>query len=485
MIRRIMRHFFAFVFVFLYSFAFDAPASNLPDLGDVVGAEDLSLAQENKLGEEIMREVRKDPAWLDDPEVEEYINRLGRRLVEAGPDPGRAFEFFVVKDAMLNAFALPGGYIGIHTGLILAAQSESELAGVIGHEIGHITQRHVAQFIGKQKQMTMVVLASILAAIAAGNSRVGEAAVAAGAGGTSQAQLAYSRDFEREADRLGLQTLEAAGFDVRGMAGFFERLQRSSRPYESNAPAYLRTHPLTTERIADMENRVMSMRYRQVPDSPDFNYVRARLRVQSLPAPEAARTFEGLVAASPDDAALRYGLALAQFQLGHLEEAAHTLDELRRRAKPSPFIAILSGEVATARRDTNAAINTLTAANKAFPESMSVVYALANAQIAGGRAQDAERGMRRALARRSGDVRLWELLARANAALGKRTAQHRAQAEVYVLYGTYRAAVEQLELARRAGDGDFYELSAVDARLREIRNRADEERRSEQRSGGR
>jgi predicted Zn-dependent protease len=192
-----------------------------------------------------------------------------------------------------------------------------------------------------------------------------------------------------------------------------------------------------------------------------------------------------LVAASPDDAALRYGLALAQFQLGHLEAAERTLDELRRRAKPSPFIAILFGEVAVARRNTDAAINTLTAANKAFPESMSVAYALANAQIAGGRAQDAERGMRRALASRSSDIRLWGLLARANAALGKRTAQHRAQAEVYVLHGTYRAAVEQLELARRAGDGDFYELSAADARLREIRARADEERRSEQRRGGR
>ena len=474
---RIMRLFFAFAF--LCGFAFNAPAFNLPDLGEV-GVEDLSPAQERQIGEEIMREVRRDPAWLDDPEIEEYINRLGHRLVAASEESWRAFEFFVVRDAMLNAFALPGGYIGVHSGLILAAQSESELAGVLGHEIGHVTQRHIAQLVGKQKQMTMVMLASILAAIAAGDSRVSEAAIAAGAAGASQAQLAYSRDFEREADRVGLQTLEAAGFDARGMAGFFERLQRASRLYENNAPAYLRTHPLTTERIADMENRVMSMRYRQVPDSPDFGYVRARLRVQSLSAAEAVRTFSGLVAGSPDDSAARYGLALAQLRLGHLEDAARTLDELRRRAKPSPFIAILSGELATARRDTDTALNTLIAASKAFPESMSTVYALANAQIVGGRAQDAEQSVRRALASRGSDIRLWGLLSRANATQGKRTAQHRAQAEVYVLQGAYRAAVEQLELARRAGDSDFYELSAVDARLREIRVRADEERRSEQ-----
>jgi len=479
-----MRLFFALLLVFFYGFAFNASASNLPDLGEV-GVEDLSPAQERQIGEEIMRQVRRDPAWLDDPEIEEYINRLGRRLVAASEEPSRPFEFFVVRDAMLNAFALPGGYIGVHTGLILAAQSESELAGVLGHEIGHVTQRHIAQLIGKQKQMSMVMLASLLAAVAAGNSRVGEAAVLSGVAGATQAQLAYTRDFEREADRIGLQTLEAAGFDVRGMAGFFERLQRSFRLYENNInqTPYLRTHPLTTERIADMENRVMSMRYRQVPDSPDFSYVRARVRVQSLSGAEAVRTFAGLVAANPDNPSLHYGLALAQLRIGHLEEASRTLDELRRRAKPSPFIATLSSEISIARREPDAAINTLTAACKTFPESMSTIYALANAQIVGGRAQDAERGVRRALASRSNDMRLWGLLARANAALGKRTAQHRAQAEVYVLQGAYRGAVEQLELARRAGDGDFYELSAADARLREIRDRAEEERRSQRRGG--
>lgn len=477
---RIMRLFFTFVFVFLYGFVSDALASGLPDLGEV-GMDDFSLAQERQIGEEIMQAVRGDPAWFDDPEVEEYLNRLGQRLVRAGAEPGRSFEFFVVKDAMMNAFALPGGYIGVHTGLILAAQSESELAGVLGHEIGHVTQRHIAQLVGKQKQSMMMVLASLLVAIAAGDSRVAEAAVMAGQAGAAHAQLSYSRDFEREADRIGLQTLEAAGFDVRGMSAFFERLQRSSRLYENNAPAYLRTHPLTTERISDMENRVMGMRYRQVLDSPDFHYVHARLHVQSLPAAEAARTLKGLVAGKPDDAALHYGRALAQLRLGHLEDAARSLDELRRRAKPSPFIAILSSDLALARRDPGLARDTLAAARKEFPESTSVVYALANAQIVGGRAAEAERDLRRALVGSNSNIRLWRLLARANAALGRRAAQHRAQAEVYFFQGAYRGAVEQLELARRAGDGDFYELSAADARLREIRLRMDEQRQSEKR----
>lgn len=485
--RPMKRRPFAFIFLPCLALALALPAmravaADLPDLGEV-GAEELSPAQESQLGEEIMREVRKDPAWLDDPLIEEYIDRLGQRLAAASNAAPRNFSFFVIKNNTLNAFALPGGYIGVHSGLILAAQSESELAGVLGHEIGHVTQRHLAQLVGKQKKLGAAMLIASLLAALANNSQVGEAAMVAGMAGTAQAQLGYSRDFEREADRIGLQTLEAAGFDARGMAGFFERLQRASRLYENNAPAYLRTHPLTTERIADMENRLMGLRYRQVPDSPDFRYVRARLRMQSLPAADALRTFASLVESAPGDEALRYGLALAQLRLGRLDEAAGELAELRRRAAaPSPFIVILSSDLAMARRDAGAAIAELAAASRAFPASMSVSYALAEACIGGGRPEEAAREIRRILGEHGGDPRLWQLLSRANVALGKHAARHRAQAEAYILQGSYRAAFEQLELARKAGDGDFYEMSAIDARLREIRERVREERRRAQKN---
>jgi len=478
----------ALIFLLCFTLAVPVPMwarpIELPDLGEVA-TDELSLVQERRLGEEIMIAVRKDPAWLDDPEVEEYINRLGRRLAAASDKPTNRFEFFVVKDSTLNAFAMPGGYIGVHSGLILEAQSESELAGVLGHEIGHVNQRHLAQLAGKQKQALLLMLASILAAVAANSSQASEAAVAAGVAGATQAQLGYSRDFEREADRVGLQTLAAAGFDARGMAGFFERLQRAGRLYETNAPAYLRTHPLTTERIADMENRVMDMPYRQGPDSPDFGYVRARLRVQSLAAADAVRTFTELVAGHPNDVPARYGLALAYLRLGRFDEAARALDELRRRASPSPFVAHLAADLALARRDPETAVKTLTEAQRAFPANMSIVYALADARIAAGHAAEAVNGVRRALNGHDDDIRLWQAMGRASAAQGKRTAQHRAQAEVYARQGAWRAALEQLELARKAGDGDFYELSAVDARLRDVRVRArEEQRKNQQRKNG-
>ncbi|PLX74925.1 MAG: peptidase M48 [Azoarcus sp.] len=459
--------------------ALPAHAVDLPDLGDV-GTSDLSPAEERRIGEEIIREIRwKDAAYLDDPEVEEYVNRLGKRLAAVSNDPLQSFDFFVVKDATLNAFALPGGYIGVHSGLILASESESELASVLGHEIAHVTQRHIAQIVGKQSQAGILMLASLLVAVLAARSSsdASMAAVAAGQAGAIQSQLGYSRDFEREADRAGLQTLEAAGFDVRGMPSFFERLQRSSRLYENNAPAYLRSHPLTTERIADMENRAASLRYRQVPDSADFRYVRAKLRSQTAQPAEALKTFEDLLARTPKDEAVRYGLIRTQMRAGRLDDAEAGLKALRSSTEPSVFIETLAAELSMARRDAGAAVRTLDAAVRRFPASQSLRYALADAQIIAGRAADAVAGVRQGLQTRGEDIRLWQLLSRANAQLGKLTARHRAQAEVYALQGSYTAAVEQLELARKAGDGDFYDLSAVDARLRELKIRVRDERR--------
>lgn len=459
--------------------AFPAPAATLPDLGDV-GASDLSPAAERRIGEEIIAQIRwRDAAYLDDPEVEEYVNRLGRKLAAVSNNPGQAFDFFVVKDTTLNAFALPGGYIGVHTGLILAAESESELASVLGHEIAHVTQRHIAQMVGHQSQAGMVMLASLLVAVLAArsNSQVSEAALAAGQAGALQSQLGYSRDFEREADRVGLQTLDAAGFDVRGMPGFFERLQRASRLYENNAPAYLRTHPLTSERISDMENRASALRYRQVPDSDDFRFVRAKLRAQAGSPTDALRDMESRVAQTPSDFTVRYGLARAQLRANRLDDAEATLAQAHKEAPPSPFIETLAAELRTARKDPAGAVTLLSAARKSFPASTSLRYALIDAQIQAHRPADAAAGAREGIQARGDDVRLWQLLSRANSELGKRTAQHRAQAEVYVLQGTLPAAIEQLELARKAGDGDFYELSAVDARLRDLKIRLTEERR--------
>ncbi len=453
-------------------------ADGLPDLGDV-GSADLSPQAERRIGEQAMREIRwREAAYLDDVEVEGYLNRLGQRLVAATAPSGVDFSFFAVSDPTLNAFALPGGFIGVHTGLVLAAGTESELASVLGHEIAHVTQRHIARMVGNQGRSGMVMLASMIVAIlaASSNPQAAEAAIATGQATALQSQLAYTRDFEREADRNGLMTLQAAGFDVRGMPAFFERLQRNSRLYENNAPAYLRTHPLTSDRITDMENRVQGLGYRQVPDSLEFRLVQAKLLALQGSAAQAARDLETRLKGKPDDVSLRYGLTRALLRSGQLTEARASMAVLKRNPPAAPMVDALDAELLAASGDHAAAAARYREGLKRHPLSRSLAYGMADELIAAGQAAAASDLLRKDIVSAPDDYRLWSLLGKAELARGSRAGRHRAQAEVYRLQGSLPAAVEQLELAQRAGDADFYTLSAVDARLRELRMRLKQER---------
>ncbi len=463
-----------------------AAADGLPDLGESAQAE-ISPAAERRVGESFMREMRwRDPAYLGDPEVEDYLNLIGGRLVAVSQDVRQAFDFFAVRDNTLNAFAWPGGFIGVHSGLILAARSESELAAVLAHEVSHVTQRHIVRMVSKQGQNSLVALAGMIVAILAsrGNSQVGEAALIASQAAVVQSQLGYTRDFEREADRVGLQTLEAAGYDARAMASFFERLQQSGRLYENNAPSYLHTHPLTAERISDVENRVRNLPYRQVPDSLDFQLVRAKLRAQLGTPDEAvtdARTRLGDKAV--DAGVAHYGLARALARAKNLAAAEREVAEARRAKLASPMLESLAGEVRAAQNDAAGAIRLLAEARKRYPVNRALLYQQIDLLLGAGRAPEALDIIGRELAVRTQDAQLYKLQARALAAAGRQSAQHRALAEQYALQGNLIAAVEQLQIAQKAGDGDFYEQSAIDARLREFKLRQAEEKK-EQRAAG-
>ena len=459
-------------------------AEGLPDLGESSQG-DLSPAMEQKVGSSIMRDIRwQEPSYVNDAEVSAYINRLGMRLAGAVPGVKQDFEFFVLKDPTLNAFALPGGYIGVHTALILTTQSESELAGVLGHEISHVTQHHIARSLGKQGQSSVIMLASLLVAVLAAksNSQVSQAALASGSAAGMQTQLNYSRDFEREADRIGLQTLEAAGFDVRGMAAFFERLQRDSRLYENNAPAYLRTHPLTTERISDMENRVQGMPYKQVPDSLEFQLVRAKLRVGQRTPAEAAVEFQTQLKEKKysSEGAAHYGLARAELASHKLPEAGRELAALRHLKVASPMVETLAAELKLAQGDRAGALALYREARVRYPGNKALLYGQAETLLDSTKAAEALALVEGALGNTPSDPTLISLQARASAALGKRLQQHRAQADLYVQQGRLTDAILQLQLAQKAGDGSFYELSAVDARLRELKKEEAEERKEKQ-----
>lgn len=469
---------------FLAILAPSAIAEGLPELGEA-SRSDLPPHVERRIGESIVRDIRlREPAYIDDVEIAAYLNSLGARLTAAMPEAGQSFEFFALRDATLNAFALPGGYIGVHSGLILAAQSESELAGVLSHEIAHVTQKHLARLMGKQNQAQVTQWLALAVAILAArsNSDASQAAIVAGTAAGVQTMLNYTRDFEREADRIGIQTLERAGFDVRGMASFFERMQKFGRLYENNAPGYLRTHPLTVERISDMENRILQAQYRQVADSTEFQLVRAKLRSGQGDPRDAVTDFETQLRERKylSEASARYGLALAQMRARNYPAVEHELAELRRLKASSPMIDTLATDARKAQGDLSGALKLYREARVRHPRNKALLYGQIDALLANGQPQAALQTATDELLLTPSDAALHGLQAKSYAALGKHLQQHRAQAELYALRGQLVAAIQQLELAQKAGDGDFFEHSQVDARLRELRARQFEEMKQKQ-----
>lgn len=460
--------------------ASSAFSDGLPDLGDVSYAT-ISPQEERRLGEQIMFEVRADRSYLDDAEVADYLNQLGNRLLtgtgEAQPD--QAFEFFALQDPSINAFALPGGFIGINSGLMLVAQSESELASVMAHEIAHVTQKHIARLISGQKQNTLISLAGLAVAILAAraNSEVGRAATATVQAGAIQSQLDFTRDHEKEADRIGLNILVRAGFDPRAMPVFFERLQKAGRFQEGSAPSYLRTHPLTFERIADIQSRTQRLAYRQVPDSVEFQLLRAKLRAFQDTPRDALAYFESSLNEKRynNEAAERYGLITALLRNRSYARAEQELATLRRVSPGSPaspsaaIIETLAARVKLVTGQPEVAFDIYRAALSTYPQHHALIYDYAEALLHNRRTEVALKFIGEQLQYAPNDARLYRLQAQSYAALGNNLLRHRAQAEAYARQGNLTAAIEQLQIALKSSDGDFYQISSAEARLRELR----------------
>ncbi|MDB5728522.1 MAG: family metallopeptidase [Noviherbaspirillum sp.] len=477
-------------------------AQGLPSLGDT-DRQELSPLTERKLGEQIMRDIRRDRDYLDDGPVLEYLNNFGATLLAATPEArgeaGYDYFFFAVRDPMLNAFALPGGFIGVHSALVLAAQNESELASVVAHEIGHVSQRHIARMLGQQRQDALIPLASVILAVLASRASpdASGALLMGGQGLALHRQLSFSRDAEREADRVGLQILREAGYETSGMIAFFKRMQNASRSY-TDAPAYLRSHPLTTERVADIEARIRDQRYKQRPDSLDFQLIRARMRVlQDTSAQglrDAATVFDLQAQKKTriDMAAARYGLALIALRQGAVDKAQTLLQAARDAAQGAPMpsqhahSAILAGlaiEVKLAANQPAEAVREAEAARASFPLSRSIAWQYADALGAAGRHDDVVRYLRDQTQLYRQEPQLHERLAKAYAAQGKQALQHLALAESYSMSLGVMPALEQLNIARRAPDASFYEQAMIDARERELRARWKEEMKDGRREG--
>ena len=458
-----------------------ALGDGLPDLGDASQAA-LSPLQERQIGRQSMLQIRAGKQYLDDAEINDYLNQLGARLVENSPEPSLDFEFFAIDDYTVNAFAMPGGYIGVNAGLLLTAQSESELASVLSHEISHVTQRHIARMIAGQQGDSLISMAAIAIAILAArtNPQAAEAAIVSVQAGAIQKQLNFTRTYEQEADRIGLQLLQKSGFNTHAMPEFLQRLQKVTRLSEGSAPNYMRTHPVTSDRIAEIENRVQKQPYRLIPDSLNFQLVRTKLIAAQKTAPEAIAYFSDALGAQNfgNPIAQRYGLVGALLRNNEIERAVLELATLRKQARTNPMsqnnpmIETLAGQVKRAAKNGGDALAFYRSAVQNFPQHRALIYDYADLLLQGKHAGIAVKLLTEQLARHPSDTTLYDLQARTYAMQGRLIEQHRAQAYSYAWQGNLYAAIEQLELAKLAG-GSFYQLSTIESELRELRELLD------------
>lgn len=469
--------------IFFAGSVYAQKALNLPSLGDVENA-NLSAASERILGERIMREVRQDKSYVQDKALDEYLNQFGYQLIDSDPEvKGEAnfdFHFFAMNDPSINAFALPGGFIGVHTGLLIAAQTESELAGVLAHETGHVTQRHIARMIGQQKQNSLIQLAGFfLGAIAATASVDGGMAAMMGTVGLAkQRQLSFSRDAEREADRIGLQIMDKGGFDTSGMVAFFRRLQTANRAY-GDIPAFLSSHPLTSARIADIEDRIRHMRYRQRADHPDFQLMRARVRVLQN------ESGQGLDTAQHDFTELShnfntmqkmsayYGLALVALKQEKYEQAQYFLQlsaQFQPHGSESFFLTEMAIAIDIGLKQWNSALQRIKSAQRQFSLYRIFDYQYADVLIAQRQDEMVIQYLRHQAQLYRQDPHIQYVLAQVYQQQGKKALMHLALADNYAIKGILPSAIEQLQIARRMPDATFYDLSIIDAKERQFKD---------------
>lgn len=485
----------------------------LPDMGDP-GGDALSPVDERRFGERIMREIRNDPDYSNDLPTYDFLNQMERRLLQAAKrlQLGGAnalgsaqynFEVFAVKDSSINAFALPGGFIGFHTGLLVAAETDSEVASVMGHETGHVLQRHIARSMDRQGMNTMIAIAGmVLGALAASSNPSAAAGLMTGGQALSiQNQLAYSRDAEREADRIGFLILEGSGYDVNGMPAFFQRLQKATGIMDSGVPAYVRTHPLTTDRIADMQDRVRMVNAKAVPSSMEFYLIKARARLDQQKGSsglyDARNVFESFSkqANLPKQLEGFYGLALVAQRQGKIDLAEGYLQKTRQLiqtaiAPGSPLqrqslaLEVTASELALAKGKSQDALQIAQNALRAYPQSVAAAVAMINSELKLGKTDDAITWLRARTKQQPSESLWWTLLAEAYNQSNNLPMRHYAMGEKFALDGAWPSAIEQLRIARSAGGNNYYQGSTIDARLREFQRQYQEEQREDAKSKG-
>ncbi len=457
----------------------------LPDLGS--SADTLfSAAEQRAIGQAFMQRVRKNLPLNDDPLINDYLQTLGDELVKQGGIRGE-FHFFLVDRPQVNAFAGPSGNIGVFSGLILAAATESELAAVLAHEIAHVSQKHLLRMIESQRRMTIPAAALLVAAVVLGSQmdpQVGAAAAAGTQGAMVQRQINFTRAHEEEADRIGIEILAKAGYDPFALPGFFEQLGQSNRTHDQSAPEFLRTHPVTSNRIADALARAERFGHRQRPDRLSFHLVRARLRQQSYRHPQQAVTHFAATLRQQryrNATAERYGYALALLRDGQLNAARRELEPLLSQHPRQLELILLNAELDQRQGHRDRALRDLKRALELNPNHWPLIHAYATALLAAQRPAEALTVLERVQRSRPQLTGLYPLLADAARQSGQQALHDRYRAETLYWQGDLELAIRELELALRRPELGFHLASQLQVRLDELKLQQREQERQTRR----
>ena len=457
------------------------PRLNLPQMGEPADTV-LSPRQEKRLGRSFMRQIRTQLNLITDPEVNDYVQRLGKRLVGSQPDLNPDdFTFFVVNNPEINAFALPGGFIGINSGLITSAANESQLASVMAHEAAHVIQRHIARFYASQSNSGLKTAATILAAIlvAQASPEAGQAALLTGLAASRQSQLNFTRSNEYEADRLGIQLLSDANYNPRGMVDFFEVLRRKVALNVTERLEFLQTHPLTNNRISEARNNAERLANPVgIQDTTDFQFQQMKLKVVHSDDPEQMlRALQGGHISYSKSARL-YGQILLHLDSGKAHKAKELSVQLMELQPYNLSVQLVAARVTLDTGDQERAENLLESILDIRPNNFAATEIYVDTLIQQRKIAKAEQIVRQYLRSTNQPVpTIYRKYARVLELKGQLTAAHEAMADHYFSLDETREAIGQLELALSSADEDSNDSYRVNARLEEVQKAIEEFRR--------